>query len=40
MVLGIPNNASAEQLYWEDVEAIVEVVEGLDSCTGGKTENS
>nr|XP_033507683.1 mucin-3A [Epinephelus lanceolatus] len=34
VVLGIPNNASAEKLYWEDVEAIVEAVEGLDSCTG------
>ncbi|XP_031145836.1 uncharacterized protein LOC116043367 [Sander lucioperca] len=32
--LAIPNNASAEQLYKEDVEAIKQAVDGLLSCTG------
>lgn len=38
MVLGIPNNASAEQLYKEDAETIKEAVDALVSCTGGKTD--
>lgn len=40
MILVIPNNGSADQLYEEDAGAITEAVKALTNCTGGRIDNT
>lgn len=38
MLLAVPNNASFEQQYIDDFEAVKRAVDELVDCTGGQTK--